>query len=327
MRDYIFFLENKVLSGEKISFNEALNLTECDSDTLPFLLASANRIRKFHKGDLIKLCSIVNAKSGNCPEDCAFCSQSARNKANIPVYPFIGAERILEHSRAAYKSGAKEFSIVISGKSIRKGKDLDELCKAIELIKGELPLKRCASVGIIDREVAKRLKDAGLQHYHHNLETSRSFYPNICSTRPYDVNIESVKIAKSMGFKVCCGGIFGMGEAWKDRIELAMELRQLDVDSIPLNFLIPIKGTRLEHMKPIRPLEALKIIAIYRFIHPERDIFVCGGREHCLRDLQSWIFLAGANGTMLGNYLTTLGRPPEEDLQLLDDLELKIWEG
>lgn len=326
MVDFILSLERKILSGKKINFNDALNLTECDPHALPFLLAAANSIRRKFKGDYIKLCSIVNAKSGNCPEDCAFCSQSARNKANIPVYPFIGAERILEHSRAAYKSGAKEFSIVISGKSIRKGKDLEELCRALELIKRELPLKRCASIGIIDYEIAKRLKEAGLQHFHHNLETSKSFFPNICSTRSYNENVEAVRIAKSVGFKVCCGGIFGMGEGWKDRIELAMELKELDVDSIPLNFLIPIKGTRLEHMQPIRPLEALKIIAIYRFIHPEKDIFVCGGREHNLRDLQSWIFLAGANGTMLGNYLTTLGRPPEEDLQLLEDLELKVWE-
>jgi len=183
---------------------------------------------------------------------------------------------------------------------------------------------RCASLGVINEEQALALKEAGLQEFHHNLETARSFYPNVCTTRSYDENAASVRAAKSAGLRVCSGGIFGMGENNRQRIELAEELRDLGVDSIPLNFLNPIKGTKLENAKPLRPIEILKIIAVYRLFLPDRDLKVAGGREANLRDMQSFIFFAGANSTMVGNYLTTKGRDAAADLKMIEDLEMEV---
>ena len=185
-----------------------------------------------------------------------------------------------------------------------------------------LQIPVCASLGLLDIDTALRYKKAGLKNYHHNLETSESFFKNICSTHSYKESIETVRIAKKTGFRVCSGGIFGMGETPQQRVELAFTLKELDVDCIPMNFLNPISGTPLENMPPMKPLEILKTIAVYRFILPQKDIIICGGREINLRDLQSFMFVAGANGTMLGNYLTTKGRAAKEDLQMIKDLGL-----
>lgn len=316
--------EKKVLSGEGLSQNEAEEFLSLKDGNLLEVMALANRAREKFKGNEVSLCSIINAKSGMCQEDCAFCSQSMYHQTTAPVYPFVGKDRVVERAREAKKIMAREFSIVISGYGPENERELEEIEKAIEMVAKETELEPCASLGILKRDELLNLKKAGLKNYHHNLETARSFFPNICTTHEYDEDVETVRTAKELGFKVCCGGIFGMGETWQQRIEFAFTLKELDVDSIPLNFLNPIPGTRLENKRELTPIDCLSIISLFRLVMPAKDIFVCGGREVNLRDLQSMLFFAGANGMMIGGYLTTKGRQPEDDLRMIHDLGLKI---
>jgi len=315
--------EEKALSLEPVTPEEALELINLPSDRIMPLMAASDRIRRFYKGNTVSLCSIVNARSGACEQDCAFCSQSVFNESDVPEYRLMENDGIINAAEEASKNGARKFGIVISGKGPEKD-DLKKICAYIKQLAAKVEVYRCASLGVITQGEAEALKDAGLQEFHHNLETARSFYKNVCSTRSYDENVASIVAAKNAGLRVCSGGIFGMGETNRQRIELAEELRLLGVDSIPLNFLNPVKGTKLENIKPLRPLEILKIIAVYRFFFPDKDIKVAGGREVNLRDLQSFIFFAGANSTMLGNYLTTKGRTAEDDLKMIADLELEV---
>ena len=229
----------------------------------------------------------------------------------------------MDAAKEAEGFGAREFSIVASGTKIEKGKDVDTLVETLESMKGSVGMERCASLGILSREVLERLKESGLESYHHNLETSRGFFPNVCATHEYDEDVEAIRAAKEIGLYVCSGGIFGLGESWEDRIELAHTLKGLDVDSIPVNFLNPRPGTPLEHARNLTPVECLKIIALIRLTLPAKDVVICGGRSVNLRDLQPLIFAAGANGMMIGNYLTTPGRDPLEDLKMLEDLGLR----
>lgn len=287
------------------------------------LMEHANTLRKIHKGDTVFTCAIINAKSGACSEDCAFCAQSAHHKTKINVYPLLSEDKILFKAEEMKKSGATRFSIVTSGLKLKK-REIESIAKTIMLIREKIEIKVCASLGMLDEDMAKMLKDAGLSRYHHNLETARSYFPNICTTHSYDEDIETLHIAKQVGLEVCSGGIIGLGENWDQRIELAFILKELDVDSIPINFLNPIPGTRLQDMPLTPPMDALKTVAIFRMINPEKDITICGGRERVLRDLQSWIFFAGANGVMIGDYLTTKGRSIKEDMEMIKDLGLRI---
>lgn len=316
----------RVLEGGNVTPEEALELIGLEGEDVYDLLLAAGKVRRHFKGTKVFFCSIVSAKSGLCPEDCSFCAQSVHASVEIETFPVRDPDYILEHARAAASAGAHEFSIVTSGKAPGK-KDLDKICEAVERMKAQNTLVRCASLGMLSEEKAERLKAAGLQSYHHNLETSRRFFPNICTTHGYDESLETVRLAKRHGFSVCCGGIFGMGETDEDRVDLAFTLKELDVDSVPLNFLNPIPGTKLENRPLLPPLKILAVIALYRLILPRKEILVCGGREVNLRDLQPLMFLAGANGTMLGNYLTTKGRSPEEDLRMIADLGLEAVDG
>lgn len=324
-RELIGRCEEKALRGEQVTPDEALELLNLPSDLVMPLMAAADRVRRYYKGNAISLCSIVNARSGRCPEDCAFCSQSVFHTSEIPEYDLMETEELIAAAGDAVKNGAHKFGIVTSGKGVEaQTGDIEKICGSIREMKSRLPVHRCASLGVISVEEARALKEAGLDEFHHNLETARSFYPNVCTTRPYDENVDSLRAAKQAGLRVCGGGIFGMGEDNRQRIELAEELRELGVDSIPLNFLNPVKGTKLENVKPLRPLEILNIIAVYRLFLPDKDIKVAGGREVNLRGLQSFIFFAGANSTMVGNYLTTKGRDAAEDLRMIADLELEV---
>jgi|SRR3989338_6519330 len=324
MLNFVHGLEEKALKREHIDFNEAYRLVTIDDSCIFDLIASSNRIRERFKGKTVSLCSIINAKSGECTEDCIFCSQSVHYKTNIPEYPLINTDRIVEGARLSIKQGAHKFGIVTSGKGVDDIDELDKICESLKRLKTETPIHRCASLGILSKDALIELKEAGLQEYHHNLETARSFFSNICTTHTYDEDVETVKSAKEIGLRTCCGGIFGMGESIEQRIELCFTLRELDVDSIPLNFLHPIKGTKLESAPSLKPFEILKIIALYRFMLPDKDIKIAGGREYNLRDLQSLVFAAGANSIMVGNYLTTKGRKYEEDLQMIEDMGLMI---
>ena len=227
-------------------------------------------------------------------------------------------------AKEAEASGSSCYGIITSGTGISGGEELERIIRAIGRIKSETAISPSCSLGIIDKATAVALRDAGMETYHHNLETARSFFPEVCSTHDYQEDVDTVRVAKEAGLKVCCGGIFGLGETEAQRIELALTLRELQVDSVPLNFLNPIPGTRLEGANLISPLECLKTVSLFRFILPKAKISVCGGRDKNLRDLQSWIFMAGASGAMIGNYLTTTGRPVEQDWQMLKDLELTV---
>jgi biotin synthase len=286
------------------------------------LLALANKVREKFRGNKVDLCSIINAKSGACPEDCSFCAQSAYNKTNSDVYPLLNKETIMEAALSAKEQGVKRFCIVTSGKSPSK-KELDEICTFISDLRssGLLP---CATLGMLEYEQLRQLKDAGLNRYHHNLETSESFFSEICTTHTYKDKLKTIEAARSLDLSICSGGIFGLGESWKDRIEMAFALKEIGVDSVPVNFFSPIAGTALAKRDLLDPLEALKIISIYRLILPECQIRVCGGRPVTLRELNSHVLSSGADGLLIGNYLTTQGRNPEDDLQMIKDIGLEI---
>lgn len=317
-------IEADALSGRGIGADDARIVLGLPQSDVWRLLAVSETVRRRFKGDQVRLCSIVNAKSGLCSEDCAFCSQSSRSKASIEKYPLMEEEQIVMAARDAKQRGAREFSIVTSGLTMRSGRELDRVGQAISRIGSEVGIETCVSLGALSADDISFLLSRGLRSVHHNLETARGFFPSICTTHDYEEDIRAVRVAKAAGAWVCCGGIFGMGESDADRVELAMTLRELDVDSIPVNFLNPIEGTPLYGRSETTPFGCLKIIVMMRLCHPSREIIICGGRGVNLRDLQGLIFAAGASGMMIGNYLTTSGRPPEEDLRMVEDLGLGI---
>lgn len=321
-RRFVSRLEKRILDGGEISEREACELINFEGQVLFDLIYAGGRIRHAFKGNRINLCSIINAKSGLCAENCSFCAQSAHFETKAPVYDLVDSDVILEASEKAKNMKSREFSIVTSGTSVSND-ELDKLCDVIERMRKNGGLQSCASLGIMSEEALLKLKEAGLQSFHHNLETARSFFPNICTTHEYEEDVNTVRTAKKLGFETCCGGIFGLGESLEQRVELAFTLKELDVDSIPLNFLNPIRGTALADRPAVTPLEGLKTIAVFRFVLPDKDIIVSGGREVTFRNLQSLIFMAGANGTLIGNYLTTKGSEPEKVLKMIEDLGLE----
>ncbi|MFQ5646523.1 MAG: biotin synthase BioB [bacterium] len=310
-------LTGKVLADERLSFKETELLLE-----VPFhdLLYGANRIRERYRGNKVTFCSIINAKSGRCSEDCRFCAQSGHYQTSAADFPLADEEAMVAGARSAIENRAACYSLVTSGKSVCNETDWETLSRIIETISREGRIDCCASLGELNPEKADRLRRAGLTRYHHNIETSENFFPQICSTHSFADKIKTIKTARKAGFAVCSGGIFGLGESWEDRLSMAFTLRDLGVDSVPLNFLIPIKGTPMENNRRLSVEEILKVVALFRFVLPEKDIKVSGGREKNLGDYQSWIFYAGANGFLIGNYLTTAGRAPEKDLRLAADM-------
>jgi biotin synthase len=301
---------------------ETLNRLEAPEE-IHYLMARANMVRKKFRGDEIELCAIINARSGRCSEDCTFCAQSGHYQAQADVYPLLPTSKILEAAEAARNEGVVRFSIVTSGKGAAAGSDLDRIAEIFSGF-GDLGLSPCASLGILTPEAAGKLKEAGLVSYHHNLETSPDYYPRICTTHGIEERMATARLAKAAGFRLCCGGIIGLGEPPESRVNLAFTIKELGADSVPMNFLNPIPGTPLEGQPPLPPMEILKTIALFRLILPRADIRTCGGREKNLRGLQPLMFLAGANATMTGNYLTTTGRGFREDIQDILDLGLRL---
>ncbi len=314
----IVHLAEKIIKGEgSLSQDQALTLTATNSQDSMDLIFLAGKIRQRFQQTRVFKCGIINAKSGMCPEDCAFCAQSAHHTSGVETYELLSAERLEQAGLEMATAGATNYSVVTSGTSLTQA-DIDTVCRVARRLQAKTNLTLCASVGMLEAEAARQLKAAGISRYHHNLETARSYFDRICTTHDYDDDIDTVKVAKAAGLVVCSGGIFGMGESWAQRVELAFTLKELEVDSVPINFLNPIRGTRMAAQPMLPPMEALKIIALYRFIHPQKDITICGGREATLKDFQSWIFAAGANGMMVGNYLTTQGRNIDMDLEMLE---------
>ncbi|NPV93002.1 MAG: biotin synthase BioB [Firmicutes bacterium] len=314
-------LPKRILDGAEISFEEALELTELSGDEVYDLIHAAWKVTRGLSGAEVDLCSIINAKSGRCSEDCRFCAQSGRYHTGIETYPLLDASRVLEQAREIEQSGAHRFSLVISGRGPSRS-EFDRIISIYETLKSETRLNLCASLGVIDKEQARRLAAAGVTMYHHNLETCRSFFPSICSSHTYDDRVATVEAVKKAGMRVCCGGILSMGESWRHRVEFAFELKELGVDSVPINILNPIEGTPFEHLQPMSPLDTLKSIAIFRLALPKTRLRLAGGRAAALRDTLPLALQAGINAMLVGNYLTTAGRSVAEDVQMLSDLGL-----
>ncbi len=313
-------IANKSIQKKNISYDETRYLMEISGNEIYDLLYWANRIRYNSFKNVISSCSIISAKQGSCSEDCRFCSQSTHYGADISTFPLIQKERISKAVESARKFNVNSIGVVTSGYSLSEDKDFNRICDYVHALSKEDGIPIHTSIGVVTGEMAEKLVSSGVRMINHNLETSEKYFPNVCTTHSYKERVETIKNAKKVGMEVCSGGIFGIGESVEDRLDLAFALKALDVDAIPLNFLNPVEGTPLSFEKPLEPMEILKIVAVFRFIFPDKEIKIAGGREANLRDLQSWMFYAGANSTMIGNYLTTKGRGVNEDLQMIKDL-------
>lgn len=313
-----------VMDGGRLDREQAMWLFRLqEQDHIWELLLNARRIREAFRGNRVFLCSIVNVKSGACPEDCRFCAQSARYHTAAPKYDLVGPEQVLAAARDAHANGAVALAPVAAWPKLTSAR-VRAITPILSALRDSVPVEVHASLGMIETEaVAAALAEAGVRCYNHNLETSRRYFPNICTTHSYDARVRTIRILKNVGLRVCSGGILGLGETPEDRCELALALRELDVDVVPINILTPIPGTPLEGVPPPTPMEVLKTIACFRFILPRQEITVAGGRPGGLRDLQCMVFLAGASALMIGNYLTTGNRPAVQDLQMLRDMGLE----
>lgn len=307
--------------GPLLSRTEAESFLRLPASATPDMLSVAGVVRASRAPSFFN-CGIINAKSGRCPENCAFCAQSAHHETGAPVYPFVDTDILLCKAAEAAEHGTVRFSIVTSGTMLGEA-DVEPLCRAVERIIKETGMSVCGSLGMLTPERAVCYREAGITRYHHNLETARSYFPNICTTHPYEKDVETLRIARAAGMEVCSGGIIGLGESPEQRVELACTLAELKVDSIPLNFLNAIPGTRLEHMPRLTPQDALRTIALFRIMHPGRDLLIAGGRGHVLGQWQSWLYAAGANGMMTGDYLTTSGAAFEADLTMMRTLGIR----
>jgi biotin synthase len=322
--DRIAGFGRRIIEGGQIDRDEALGLFELESSSDIFdLIAWANRIREHFKGNRVHLCSIVNAKAGACSENCSFCAQSSFYQTGSPRYGFVDPEPVLEAAGEAQQNNVTALGLVAAWKGLNEGPLLDEVCDRIRELAGSGKTRPDASLGLIkSQKVADRLKEAGLECYGHNLESSRRFFPKHCTTHTYEERLKTIGYLKNAGIRICSGGIIGMGETREDRCDLALAVREIGANVVPINILNPIAGTPFEKIPPLPPMEILKTIACFRFILPKKEIMIAGGRTVNLRDLQSMVFTAGASALMVGNYLTTLNQSVEKDLQMLKDLGL-----
>lgn len=319
----INLLEKKINGGEAINFEEAIELSQInDSESLQQLFKAADRIRDKFNGEVVDLCSIMNAKSGRCSEDCKFCAQSAHYKTNVEEYDLVNLDEVLSQAKENEECGVNRFSLVTSGRGVNE-REFEKVIKIYDEVRKEVNINLCASLGILDYDKFIKLKEVGITMYHHNLETSKEYYEKICSTHSYEERIDTIKYAKEAGLKVCSGGIIGMGESMEDRIKLAFKVRELGVTSIPVNVLNPIKGTPLENEKRLSQDEILKTIAVFRFINPTAHIRLAGGRN-LIDDYGKKCFEVGANASISGNYLTTSGNKIKDDIEMITSLNLKV---
>ncbi len=317
---YALLDERRPLTRDEVRAVAAVPL-----DELPALVSLAHRVRLAYCGPEVELESLINAKSGACPEDCAFCSQSVKFETEIDVYPFLDLDEILDAARATRDAGATQFCIVVAvrGPSERL---LTKVIDAVNAVQRETGLEVACSLGLLEPGQAERLAASGVKRYNHNLEASREVFPQICTTHTYDDRVATAQLAIDSGMELCCGGILGMGETLDQRIDFAFELAELDPCEVPINFLMP-SGTPLGVERKITPREALQAIALFRLVLPAAWIRLAGGREYVLGELQAMGLLAGANALIVGNYLTTTGRNADEDLALLDALGMPVADG
>lgn len=311
-----------VLGGHAISRGEAMALADIGEDDIPLLGAYANKIRAAFTGKAVDMCGVINARAGMCSEDCKFCAQSVHHTADSPVFPLISPVEALTAVARLAGEGARRASVVTSGKGMEHDPDFERIAALLAEVIGRSEIGICANLGTVSHEQAIRLAGAGLRRYAHNLETSGRFYPEVCTSHSYEERLNTLRAVKQAGLELCSGGIIGLGETWEDRIDLALTLRELDVSSVPINILNPLKGTALENRLPLSPLEIIKAFAIFRFILPDKVIRPAGGREVNLRDMQGALMLAGANGLIVGNYLTFGGRDCAADFTMVHDAGL-----
>jgi biotin synthase len=308
----------------KMNYSDWQELFSLEASELWPRLGEASLLRERHFGRRVSFCVIINAKSGLCSEDCAFCSQSAKASSQAPHYPLLPQAELVAAAKAAVAAGASRFSLVTAGRGITSPREQTAILSAVAAIKEAVPIRVCASLGIVDRGFLAELKAAGLYRFHHNLETAASFFPRICTTHSFAERVATIEHAREAGLSVCAGGIFGLGETLAQRWEMAQALQTLGVDAIPLNFLHPLPGTALAHRPRLDPLTALKIVCAFRLTFPEHSVIICGGRQVTLRSLAPLLFAAGADALMTGDYLTTRGRLPDDDRQMLADLGLEL---
>lgn len=333
LREWLENLAQEIIAGKRLSREEAIALTKIEGEENILLLCeAADRVRQACCGNTVDLCSIVNVKSGNCSENCSFCSQSAHHPGkDSPTYALKSTEDILAQAKAAEAAGAKRFCLVSQGRGIKynspKSVEFELILETVRRIIAETKIKPCCALGEVTPEQAQALREAGVTRYNHNLEASENFYPEIVTTHSWRDRVETVKNIKAAGIQACTGGIIGMGESWSDRVDLALALRELEVESAPINLLNPRSGTPLGDRPRLDPYEALKAIAIFRLILPEQILRYAGGREAVMGELQALGLKAGINAMLIGHYLTTMGQPPEQDHMMLEALGLKGGEA
>ncbi|MFG6494563.1 biotin synthase BioB [Fictibacillus sp. UD] len=315
-------LAEKVLNGEELSNEEALSILECPDEDLLLLLHGAYQIRKHYYGNLVKLNMIINTKSGACPENCGYCSQSIVSTAPIETYKMMDKDEMVKGAETAYNLNVGTYCIVASGRG-PTNRDVDKVVEAVKEIKDTYGLKVCACLGILKPEQAARLKEAGVDRYNHNLNTSARNHENITTSHTYDDRVNTVNVVKESGISPCSGVIVGMKETKQDVIDMARSLKVLDADSIPVNFLHAIDGTPLEGTDELDPRYCLKVLALFRYINPSKEIRISGGREVNLRSLQP-LGLYAANSIFVGDYLTTAGQESTQDHKMLEDMGFKI---
>ncbi|WP_366925443.1 biotin synthase BioB [uncultured Ruminococcus sp.] len=310
-------LADEIIAGRRISRQDDLNMFLTCS--LKELCEGADRIREHFIGDKVDLCSIINGRSGKCPEDCKYCAQSAHNHTKCEIYDFLPEEKIVDACKLNESEGVDRFSIVTAGRAL-SGEEFEKAIHAYETMHAECKIDLCASMGFLNAEQLHRLHEAGATSYHHNIETSRRNFPNICTTHTYEQKIETLKLVKEEGMCACSGGIIGMGETWEDRLDMAISLAELGIDSIPINALMPIEGTPLENQPQLTEDEILRTIAFFRYINPEANIRLAAGRALLTNDGEL-AFQSGASATITGNMLTTAACATiRSDKQMLKDL-------
>ncbi len=322
IENFINGLAERVLNGEKLTKEEGLKILNIPDEYIDLLIKEASKVREAIFQNEVEFCSLINAKNGACTEDCSFCAQSSKYPTPINAYPLVPKEELIEGAQKAVSIKANRYCIVTSGRRATK-EEVEKIAEAVREIRKNLPVKVCVSIGSVDEEDLKLLKEAGVERVNHNLETSENFFPNIVTTHPWKERYETIKKIQKVGLSTCTGGIFGIGESDEDIVDLAMTYRELNVNSIPLNFLIPIPGTPLENNRQLTPEKCIKIIALFKFFNPQSEIRLCGGREQNLREYHDKA-MEIANCLMAGGYLTRAGRAPGKDEEMVKRLNRKL---
>lgn len=317
-------LAAQAIAGDVLSREEALAVLHTPDSQILDLLAATYHVREHFCGRRVHLHMLINAKSGICPEDCHYCSQSSISSANIERYPLVSLQKLIEGARKAKEAHSRRYCIVISTRGANK-REIDFLSKAVRKIKEEVDIAICCSLGLLTEEKAQALYDAGVEQLNHNLNTSEHYYPEICTTHTYQDRLETLQVARKVGLKLCSGALFGQGESEDDIIDVLLALRELEPQSIPINFLLPIEGTPFSQHQYLQPYDCLRILCLTRLLNPQQEIRIAAGREAHLRSLQPMALYA-ANSVFVSGYLTEPGQEYQETWQMLNDLGFEIQE-